>query len=168
MDRCQRRIRLAAAGWRVLSVRRTRHRDRALLHSPPFLFMRPARPLLFARPLASLAFLESHPRSTMAVRFFATSSHLLVQKRDIVWRSTVTFMEDKPLLLLPLSPPVPASSSPVPTRLPQLSRAASLPGEVERESDPMAGRIRGREASERATGQASSPAGMALQGRTQS
>jgi hypothetical protein len=68
--------------------------------------------------------LASLPHDTMAVRFFATSSHLRVLKRNIVWRSTVTFMGDKPLLLLPLSHPVRASSSPVPTRLPQLSSAA--------------------------------------------
>ncbi|PRQ76857.1 hypothetical protein AAT19DRAFT_12275 [Rhodotorula toruloides] len=76
------------------------------------------------RSLRSLPSLPSTPLHTMAVRFFATSSHLRVHKRNIVWRSTVTFMEDKPLLLLPLSPPVTASSSPVPTRLPQLSSAA--------------------------------------------
>ncbi|KAK4332233.1 hypothetical protein RTBOTA2_000380 [Rhodotorula toruloides] len=106
------------------------------------------------RSLRSLPSLPSTPLHTMAVRFFATSSHLRVHKRNIVWRSTVTLVFTRP-------------DSP-PSTVVRGRRAASPPGEVEREPDHMAGRIRGREASERAMGQASSPAGMALQGRTQS
>lgn len=115
--------------------------------------------------------LASLPHDTMAVRFFATSSHLRVQKRNIVWRSTVTFMEDKPLPLLPSRLPFQPrlhSSRLAPStvvrgrRLPRLWAGWSASWIAWR------GRSEVGRHSRRRLGQASSPAGKALQGRSQS